>query len=143
MAVKQISVFLQNRSGGLADITDVLSKANVNISALSISESSDFGVLRLIVDDVFAAGNALKENGHIYSLTDVIAVAGEDKPGSIAKIVSVLAQAGMSLDYAYAFFAKSQERAIMIIKVEDRAAAKKVLKDNGIPLVNEEEIAKL
>lgn len=143
MAVKQISVFLQNRSGGLADITDVLSKANVNIRALSISESSDFGVLRLIVDDVFAAGNALKENGHIYSLTDVIAVAGEDKPGSIAKIVSVLAQAGMSLDYAYAFFAKSQERAIMIIKVEDRAAAKKVLKDNGIPLVNEEEIAKL
>lgn len=143
MAVKQISVFLQNRSGGLADITDVLSKANVNIRALSISESSDFGVLRLIVDDVFAAGNALKENGHIYSLTDVIAVAGEDKPGSIAKIVSVLAQAGMSLDYAYAFFAKSQERAIMIIKVEDRAAAKKVLKENGIPLVNEEEIAKL
>lgn len=143
MAVKQISVFLQNRSGGLADITDVLSKANVNIRALSISESSDFGVLRLIVDDVFSAGNALKENGHIYSLTDVIAVAGEDKPGSIAKIVSVLAQAGMSLDYAYAFFAKSQERAIMIIKVEDRAAAKKVLKDNGIPLVNEEEIAKL
>ncbi|MBE5946653.1 MAG: ACT domain-containing protein [Lachnospiraceae bacterium] len=143
MAVKQISVFLQNRSGGLADITDVLAKANVNIRALSISESSDFGVLRLIVDDVFAAGNALKENGHIYSLTDVIAVAGEDKPGSIAKIVSVLAQAGMSLDYAYAFFAKSQERAIMIIKVEDRAAAKKVLKENGIPLVNEEEIAKL
>ncbi len=143
MAVKQISVFLQNRSGGLADITDVLSKANVNIRALSISESSDFGVLRLIVDDVFAAGNALKENGHIYSLTDVIAVAGEDKPGSIAKIVSVLAEAGMSLDYAYAFFAKSQERAIMIIKVEDRTAAKKVLKANGIPLVSEEEVAKL
>lgn len=143
MAVKQISVFLQNRSGGLAAITDVLAKAEVNIRALSISEASDFGVLRLIVDDVFAAGNALKENGHIYSLTDVIAVAGEDKPGSIAKIVSVLSDAGMSLDYAYAFFAKSQERAIMIVKVEDRAAAKKVLKENGIPLVSEEEIAKL
>ena len=143
MAVKQISVFLQNRSGGLADITDVLAKAGVNIRALSISEASDFGVLRLIVDDVFAAGNALKENGHIYSLTDVIAVAGEDKPGSIAKIVSVLSDAGMSLDYAYAFFAKSKERAIMIIKVEDSAAAKKVLKDNGISLVSEEEVAKL
>lgn len=143
MAVKQISVFVENRSGGLADITKAISDAGVNIRALSISETSDFGILRLIVDDVFAAGNALKEAGHVYSITDVLAVAGEDKPGSIARIMSVLAEAGISLDYAYAFFAKSQERAIMIVKVKDRQTAKKVLKEAGIPMVTEEEIAKL
>ena len=143
MAVKQISVFVENRSGGLADITKALADANVNIRALSISETSDFGILRLIVDDVFAAGNALKENGHIYSLTDVLAVAGEDKPGNIARIMAVLADAGISLDYAYAFFAKRNELAYMIVKVEDMAAAKKVLKENKIPMVSAEEIAKL
>lgn len=143
MAVKQISVFVENKSGGLADITRAISDANVNIRALSLSEATDFGVLRLIVDDVFAAGNALRESGHIYNITDVLAVAGEDKPGSITKIYTVLAEAGISLEYAYAFFAKSQERAIMIIKVADRLAAKSVLKAAGIPLVKEEEIAKL
>lgn len=143
MAVKQISVFVENKSGGLADITKALGDANVNIRALSLSEAADFGVLRLIVDDVFAAGNALKESGHIYNITDVLAVAGDDKPGSIAKIMTVLAEAGLSLEYAYAFFAKRQEKAIMIVKVADRLAAKKALKDAGISLVKEEEIAKL
>lgn len=143
MAVKQISVFVENRSGGLASITKSLSDAGVNIRALSISETSDFGILRMIVDDVYAAGNALKENGHVYSITDVLAVAGEDKPGSIAKIFSVLADAGLSLDYAYAFFAKRQELAYMIIKVADMKLAKQVLKENGIPIVKEEDIAKL
>lgn len=143
MAVKQISVFVENRSGGLADITKALSDAGVNIRALSISETSDFGILRLIVDDVYAAGNALGENGHIYSLTDVIAVAGEDKPGSIANIMAVLATAGISLEYAYAFFAKSKELAYMIIKVEDMELARKVLKENKIPMVDAEELAKI
>ena len=86
MAVKQISVFIENKSGGLAAITDELAAANINLRALSIAETSDFGVLRLIVDDVFEAGNVLRENGHIYTITDVIAVAAEDKPGSVAKI---------------------------------------------------------
>ena len=97
MAVKQISVFIENKSGGLAAITDELAAANINLRALSIAETSDFGVLRLIVDDVFEAGNVLRENGHIYTITDVIAVAAEDKPGSVAKIVSILAEEGISL----------------------------------------------
>jgi len=142
-AVKQISVFVENRSGGLADVTRALADANVNIRALSISETSDFGILRLIVDDVFAAGNALKEKGHIYSLTDVIAVAGEDKPGSIANIMETLARENISLEYAYAFFAESKELAYMIIKVGDRELAKKVLKENNIPMVSAEQIANL
>jgi hypothetical protein len=141
--MKQLTVFIENRLGRLEEITDILSKNNINIICISLADTTEYGMLRMIVSQPAAAYDALSAAGLSSVLTDVIAVAGEDKPGSIAKIVSVLAQAGMSLDYAYAYFAKSQERAIMIIKVEDRAAAKKVLKDNGIPLVNEEEIAKL
>lgn len=143
MAVKQISVFIENKSGGLAAITDELAAANINLRALSIAETSDFGVLRLIVDDVFEAGNVLRENGHIYTITDVIAVAAEDKPGSVAKIVSILAEEGISLDYAYAFFAQSGNLTCMIIKVEDRIKAKKILNKNKIRMLTEEEVSEL
>lgn len=140
MTVKQISVFIENKIGGLAAITDVLAKAGVNIRALSIAETSDFGILRLIVDDVFKAGNALRENGHVYSITDVLAVAGEDKPGSIARIVGILAEEGIGMDYGYAFFAKKNELAYMIVKVEEMDKAKKAFREKGIHIASEEEI---
>lgn len=143
MTVKQISIFVENKTGGLATITGLLADAGVNIRALSIAETSDFGILRLIVDDVFKAGNALKENGQIYSITDVLAVAGEDSPGSIAKIMAVLADAGIGMDYAYAFFAKKDELAYMIVKVEEMDKAKKVFRNNGIHVASEEEIVSL
>ena len=130
MTVKQISVFIENKVGGLATITDVLAKAGINIRALSIADASDFGILRLIVDDVFAAGNALRENGNIYSITDVIAVAG----------VKVLANEGIGLDYGYAFFAKKENLAYMIIRVEEMDKAIKVLNQNNIHIADEEEI---
>lgn len=140
MTVKQISVFIENKIGGLADVTSVIADAGVNIRALSIAETSDFGILRLIVDDVYKAGNALKENGHIYSITDVLAVAGKDQPGSIANIIKTLADAGIQLDYAYAFFAKKEELAYMIVKVSDMDGAKKVLRAQHIHIASEEEI---
>lgn len=143
MEVKQISVFIENKIGGLAAVTNVLSEAGVNIRALSIADASDFGILRLIVDDVFKAGNALRENGHVYSLTDVLAVAGDDKPGSIARIVDVLSKAGIGLDYGYAFFAKKENLAYMIIRVEAMEEAKKVLKQNHIHIAEEEEVNSL
>lgn len=143
MTVKQISVFIENKVGGLATITDVLAQAGVNIRALSIADTSDFGILRLIVDDVFKAGNALRENGHIYSITDVLAVAGDDKPGSIARIVATLAKEGIGMDYAYAFFAKKDNLAYMIVRVEEMDKAAKALRENGIHLAGEEEIAGL
>ncbi len=143
MTVKQISVFIENKVGGLATITDVLAKAGVNIRALSIADTSDFGILRLIVDDVFKAGNALRENGHIYSITDVLAVAGDDKPGSIARIVATLAKEGIGMDYAYAFFAKKENLAYMIVRVEEMDKAAKALRENGIHLASEDEIVSL
>lgn len=143
MTVKQISVFIENKIGGLATITDVIAKAGVNIRALSIADASDFGILRLIVDDVFEAGNALKENGLVYSVTDVLAVAGDDTPGSIAKIVDVLAKAGIGIDYGYAFFAKKENLAYMIVRVEEMDKARKVLNENGIHVADEDEIASI
>ena len=140
MTVKQISVFIENKVGGLATITDVLAKAGVNIRALSIADASDFGILRLIVDDVFKAGNALRENGNIYSVTDVLAVAGDDTPGSIAKIVNVLAKEAIGLDYGYEFFAKKENLTYMIIRVEEMDKAVKVLNQNNIHIADEEEI---
>lgn len=143
MTVKQISVFIENKIGGLADITDALAAENINIRAMSIAETADFGILRMIVDDVYKAGNILKEHGHIYSLTDVVAVAGEDKPGSIAKIVSVLAKEGIGLEYAYAFFTRNKELAYMIIRVADNETAIKVLRKNNIPVVGDDELSML
>jgi len=138
MAVKQISVFIENRIGGLAEVTDALGNANVNIRALSISETSDFGILRLIVDDVKKAEQVMREGGFICQVTDVLAVAGEDKPGSIAKIVSALTKGNIDMEYAYAFFAKSKELAYMIVRVDDGEMERAVryLTDNGVQVVD-------
>ena len=140
MAVKQISVFIENRVGGLAEVTDALGSANINIRALSISETSDFGILRLIVDDVDKAAKVMKEGGFICQVTDVLAVAGEDKPGSIAKIVSALAKGNIDMEYAYAFFAKKQNLAYMIVRVDDGEMDRAVsyLNNNGVKVVGEE-----
>lgn len=139
MQVKQISVFIENKAGGLAEITDALAKADINLRALSISETSDFGILRLIVDDNFKAGNVLKENGYIYSITNVIAVSIPDKPGGLATIVRVLSDKGINVEYAYAFTTSKVERAYIIIRVEDNEGAIKALLASGIkPLCHDE-----
>lgn len=140
MSVKQISVFIENKSGGLAAITDELAAEGINLRALSMADNADFGILRLIVDDVFKAGNVLKDHGHVYTITDVIAVAAEDKPGSVAKIISILAKEDISLDYTYAFFQKKAGLACMIIRVADMAKAVKLLGKNGIRTLSEEEL---
>ncbi len=139
MQVKQISVFVENKAGGLAEITDTLAKADINLRALSISETSDFGILRLIVDDSFAAANILKENGFIYSLTDVIAVSIPDQPGGLASVVRILSDNGFNVEYAYAFTTSKVDRAYIVIRVEDNEGAIKALKENGItPLYHTE-----
>lgn len=139
MQVKQISVFIENKAGGLAEITEALAKSDINLRALSISETFDFGILRLIVDDNFAAGNVLKENGYIYSITDVIAVSIPDKPGGLATIVRILSEKGINVEYAYAFTTSKVERAYIVIRVEDNEGAIKALLANGIkPLCHDE-----
>lgn len=141
MTVNQISVFVENKSGALAQITKELSAAGVNMRALSIAETHDFGVLRFIADNDAKAADVLREAGHILSLTPVLAVVIRDEPGSFAATVSVLAEAGIDVEYTYAFLTPRTGTACMIFRVADNDAAEQVLTAAGIRLATKEELA--
>ncbi len=136
MKIKQISVFLENRAGRLAKVTQVLKEGNVNIRALSIADTSDFGILRMIVDHTDKAYEILKANDFTVSSTDVIAVAIEDKPGGLGKILAVLNNVGINLEYVYAFLGKSGQKAVMICRVERPDDAIKALQKANIQVLD-------
>ncbi len=136
MRVKQLSIFLENRSGRLSEGTQVLGDANVNIRALSLADTSDFGILRLIVDRPDDAYNILKQGGFTIRETDVLAVEVEDKPGGLARILDRFATSGVNVEYMYAFVEKSGDQAIMIFRVEEPERAAVLLAESGIRLLN-------
>ncbi len=138
MNIKQLSIFVENKQGRLADITEILSKANANIRALSIADTTDFGILRLIVDTPESAALALKEAGITVSITNVIAVGIDDVPGAFARPMRILADSGIDVEYMYAFITRKSEKAYVILRVADNDAATKVLMDNGVELLDEE-----
>lgn len=142
MAVKQLSVFLENKQGKLSDVVKSISEAGINIRALSIGDSKDFGILRLIVSDSQKAKDILSEDT-IVSLTDVIAVKMSDEEGSLYNILKVLEAASIDVDYAYAFTAKGNDGAYVVFRVDDVAAAEKVLSSNGIVSASEDDIKAL
>ena len=134
------SVFVENKSGALADITRELADAGVNLRALSIAETHDFGVLRFIADKEEAAVNVLRGTGHVLSVTPVLAVLLKDEPGSFHKTVEALAKADIDVEYTYAFLTPKSGTACMIFRVEDNAAAEKVLGAAGIGLASGEDL---
>lgn len=136
MRVKQLSIFLENRSGRLSEVTQVLGDANVNIRALSLADTSDFGILRLIVDRPDDAYNILKQGGFTIRETDVLAVEVEDKPGGLARILDRFATSGVNVEYMYAFVEKSGDQAIMIFRVEEPERAAALLAESGVRLLN-------
>ena len=139
MTVKQISVFLENRPGTLAEFTRILEKSSIDLRALSLAESEDFGIVRVIVDDPYKTIRILKEEGYICSVTKVIAVEIADKPGSLVKMLNVLGDNNVNLEYSYAFLAKKANSAFMILRVADNDKAIKVLTQNGIrPICHED-----
>ena len=139
MTVKQISVFLENRPGALAEFTRILEKSNIDLRALSLAESEDFGIVRVIVDDPYTTIQILKEEGYVCSVTKVIAVEIADKPGSLVKMLNVLGDNNVNLEYSYAFLAKKANSAFMILRVADNDKAIKVLTQNGIrPICHED-----
>ena len=140
MTINQISVFVENKSGALAQITRELAAAGVNLRALSIAETRDFGVLRFIADDEDKAASTLREAGHILSLTPVIAVVIPDVPGSFSQAVEVLAAADIDLEYTYAFLTPRTGTACLIIRVSNPDEAMKILKDAGIELAEKEDL---
>ena len=139
MTVKQISVFLENRPGALAEFTKILEMSSIDLRALSLAESEDFGIVRVIVDDPYKTIRILKEEGYICSVTKVIAVEIADKPGSLVKMLNVLGDNIVNLEYSYAFLAKKANSAFMILRVADNDKAIKVLTQNGIrPICHED-----
>jgi hypothetical protein len=142
MQVTQISVFLQNTAGRLAGVTKTLGEAGINIRALSIADTSDFGILRLIVDQSERALACLKEHGFAVSKTEVIAVRVPDQPGALSRILALLEETGINIEYLYAFVGRSGGDAVVVFRVEEPQRARVVLSENGIEFLNEEQINK-
>ena len=142
MAIKQISVFLENKPGTLLKMTGVLAENKIDMRALSLAETKDFGIVRLIVDDVYTASTVLKDKNFISILTDVVGVLIPDEPGGLDKVLRVLAGANINVEYMYAFLGgRNLNRACMIFRVGDSRAAESALGAKGIKILSQEEIA--
>lgn len=140
MFIKQLSVFVENKHGRLETIIKTLGDSGVNISALCIAETSDFGVLRLIVDDVDKAKSSLGEIGVISKITDVIAFYIDNRTGGLASVLKLVTDGGVSVEYMYAFLGRVEGKALMVLKADDEEKLEKILTSNGIKLASSEEI---
>ncbi len=140
MKVKQISVFLENKAGRLSEVTAILSEAGINIRALSLADTSDFGVLRLIVNNSDKALDALKNNGFSVGVTDVVAVEVTDRPGGLHHILEMLQQAQINVEYMYAFVQQSGKNAVMIFRFDRIDEAIEILQKDGIAIVDGEKL---
>lgn len=135
MLVKQISIFLENKSGRLAEVTKILGENNIDISALSIADTTDFGILRLIVNQPEKAEAILKDNGFTVSCTSVIAIAVVDEPGGLAAALDVLDKEAIGIEYMYAFVGKTTSEALVILRVEEPERAVEALTRNNIKVL--------
>ena len=143
MAIKQLTVFVQNKKGTVVEVTDILSKNNVNLRALSIAETQDFGILRLIVNDEKTAEKVLLENGYLIKVIDVVGVKIGDAPGKLTEALSVLDKADMNVEYMYAFMARTEKHAYVVLRVENNSTAEEVLTAAGFKMISEADINKL
>jgi hypothetical protein len=140
MLVKQISVFLENKSGRLAEVTKILSFNEINISALCIADTTDFGILRIIVNKPEEAEKILKSKGFTVSCTSVIAIGMEDKPGGLSNVLEILENESIGIEYLYAFVGRREGFAYVILRVESPEKAIKVLKDAGVQVMSSNDI---
>jgi hypothetical protein len=135
MKVEQISIFLENKPGGLEEVTRILKDAQINIRTLSLADTTDFGILRLIVNDVDKASRVLKEQGYRISRTTVVAVEVPDRPGGLHGILEVLSKNGINVEYLYAFVERSGENAVIIFRFDAPEAAIDVLQKSGLTVL--------
>ena len=140
MSIHQISVFLENRTGQLAEITDLLAQAHVDIRAISIAEVSDYGVARMIVDDAQKASSILLEHGDILSMNPVWAVEVPDRPAGLAELLSVLAESNIAVEYMYSLFTHKDGYAYMVLRISDEAAFTAAMEAHGLKIVGMEEL---
>ncbi len=143
MSLKQLTIFVENKQGTLVDITDILAKNNVNMRALSIADTQDFGILRLIVNDNDTAIKALKDAGYLIKMTDVVGVKIGDQPGKLSKALEVLDENNINMEYLYAFMARTEKHAYVVLRVADNDAAEKALEGAGFHLITDADVDKL
>ncbi len=141
MSIKQISVFLENRPGKLFELTKLLAERNIDMRALSIAETTDFGIARIIVDDAFRAAQVLKEEQFIAQFSDVLAFAVPDEPGGLHNLLAQFNGARVNIEYMYAFLGSEKGRAYMIFRVSDTEKSEKALTELGLKSLSLEEIA--
>lgn len=140
MYINQISVFIENKPGNLAKFTNFLAENQIDMRAFEIADSSDFGIIRIIVDKPFDTLTLLKDNNWICNLTQVIGLKIPNKPGAMADILNLLATENISVDYAYAFIAKKTTDALMVFRVQNNDKVSALLQKNEIKLVSQEDL---
>ena len=140
MSIHQISVFLENRSGQLAELTQLLASENVDIRAISIAETADYGLARMIVDDVQKASSILLEHGTILSMNPVWAVEVPDRPAGLAELLAVLAKNHVDVEYMYSLFTHRNDTAYMVLRISDEKAFMSALEGTGIKVVSKEDL---
>ena len=140
MSIHQISVFLENRAGQLAEITKLLAQEHVDIRAISIAETADYGLARMIVDDVHKASAILLESGAILSMTPVWAVEVPDRPAGLSELLAVLAANNVDIEYMYSLFAHRNDKAYMVLRISNEATFVKALEGTGIKVVSSEDL---
>ncbi len=143
MAIKQLTVFVPNRKGTIVSVTDILAKNNINLRALSIAETQDFGILRLIVNDEKTAEKVLEEQGYLIKIVDVVGVKIGDAPGKLTAALDVLDKADINVEYLYAFMARTEKHAYVVLRVENNKEAEISLEKAGFHLITEADINKL
>ena len=140
MTIEQLSVFVENKPGKLVEVLEALAGSEIDLRALPIADTADFGILRIIVDKPVRALKILQDAGYLVKSSEVIPVAVGDKPGGLAAVLRTLADAGIDVEYTYAFVAHSRDSAYVILRVGDNDAASKVLTDSGVSLLTAEDI---
>jgi len=141
MIIKQLSIFLENKKGRFTEVTGLLGNAGINMTAFTVSENSDFGILRLIVSDPEAARDVLKEHRYAVSITDVICIQMPDSPGALAKVMDIITNAGIFIEYMYAF--SSGKIAVAIIRPDNLETTIEVLSENKVELLASNELFSL
>jgi hypothetical protein len=143
MTVEQLSIFLENKSGRLAEVASVLTEAGINIRALYLADTADFGILRLIVNATEKARQVLKENGFTVEKTKVVAIEVPDKPGGLSGILTTIKKEGINVEYMYAFVEKSGENAIVIFRFDELEKSIDILQKAGVKIMEGEELSAL
>ena len=143
MALKQLTVFVENKQGTVVAVTETLAANDINIRALSIAETDGFGILRLIVDDEQAAEKVLAEEGYLIKITEVVGVKIGDAPGKLSFVLRTLDKANINVEYLYAFMTRTERHAYVVLRVEDNAETEAVLEKAGLHIITDADVNKL